>query len=66
MPSAVGIAVATGANLMKSSQPMKRVWSFSYFILTRFFYAIYLIYFITTSICFIFLQLLVSVVIYFN
>lgn len=66
MPSAIEIVVATGANLMKSSQPMKRVWSFNYPILIWFLYAIYLIHFIYTFIYFLSLQLSISVVINFQ
>ena len=66
LPSAIEIVVATGVNLMKSSQPMKRVWAFNYLILIWFFYVIYLTYFITAFICFISLQLLSSVAINFK
>ena len=66
LSSAIEITVATGVNLMKSSQPMKRVWSFNYLILIWFFYAIYLSYFITAFICFVSLQLLSSVIINFK
>ena len=65
LPSAIEIAVATGVNLIKSSQAMKRVWSFNYLILIWFSYAIYLTYFIS-AFFFISLQLLGSVVINFK
>ena len=60
--SAIEIVVATDVNLMKSSQPIKRVWSFNYLIFIWFFDTFYLIYFITALFHFIFSQLSISVV----
>ena len=66
LSSTVEIVVATGANLMKSSQLMKRVWSFNYPILIWFLYAFYLIHFISAFIYLLSLQLSISVVINFQ
>ena len=62
LPNAIKIAVVTGINLMKSSQPIKGVWSFNYLILIWFFDAFYLIYFITALFYFILSQLSISIV----
>ena len=62
MPSAIEIVVATGVNLMKSSQPIKRVWSFNYLILIWFFDAFLFNLFLTALFHFILSQLSISIV----
>ena len=62
LPSAIEIVVPISVNLMKSSQLIKRVWSFNYLILSWFIDAFYLIYFIIALFHFFLSQLSISIV----
>ena len=47
LPSAAALIVTTGANLVNNSHPIRRVWSFNYYILNWILDTIKLVYFIT-------------------
>ena len=66
LPIAATLIVTTGANLVNNSHPIRRVWSFNYYILNWILDTFNLVYFITVLFYFHLLQLLVTIELFDN
>ena len=66
LPGVAAFILTTGANLKNNSHPIRRVWSFNYYILNWMLDTVNLVYFITVLFYFHLSQLLITIELFDN